>query len=1825
LRATERRTVGFQPQDAAIEPVTQLQGYDRNLGYERIAVSNTPMALRIDNITNLLARGERSAGNLQEVNRYYGRAQKEADDLFSVAAQNIMKGREDFQGILAAKSPQEVFAGMEASIQKQAQAIQQQMQQEQDPARQRRLAQLLAMEEDRVATLERMKQTTNPQELNRLLMYDAFTATRIDLSHKMMNERNPAEVRKMAEAEMNLHTVQRAPGFTRANYGMLLMRMGQYDPNRPDNAALRALQDAASVDPEMVPNPNSSDPKRQMGDPNFMRVASEITGMAPNNPRFAEVLRPIFNRDVNRSPAQTYDAGYSPTTVGDPRSTVRYSQVQNEGFVPTDNKVATNNAALLEQQRVTDQTQGATQLVGGKTPFQRARELTAAFPQTGLTPEVRRAYEATVLDSDKGVSPRVAELQGRLAQLEQRKNQVEQQVAALQTPEIKTLFQQSVQKVLAKTPAEQEQFKALQQQLGAATDKAQRDQILTQIGQISPEFVQAVRTLEEKIKPHQEQIQQIAQQIAQEGVALSEELVGEMNQSSATRMEYAEKLMKSEKPEDKELGKRLLVESIAKATPEMQQAFATAAQQLGLTEQDFQRIAANLPQAQGEIQRTADGSAVTPQGGAENSPAGLLMDRNRQAFDAAQDKKAALAQMQESFKKAITDTDSEISKFMQLSQAHAQLAAQMPAEDQAKFQKMQAAGTPPQEKQALQTELSTKYANMVQLETQMQALVPSGDPNQLLLNQFRARYEYARAANAAGDDATAKTVLSEGFSTLGKMAGVEKAAGLVQAKPEIAELATKLGVDSNALLRAAAAEAQTAPGQGAAGSLEKTLTDARTLIQSGKIDEAKKLYEQAIKIVDSSFNHEQNNAKIKAAQDALESGNLTVDQRIQKHEELAELFGAAWQAYNIRNQYAQILSHDAYRQNAAAEVAFKDAIVAADKVPVEAMKRQMQLLANDSGTFQTEFENATGERKQKIQKAQEFLTAFSGTLNGQALAQGGPAADVAWVNTQINARKALASFYVRLVVDKDEQGQPIMKADGNPRFTVDGSKVFKPEEAMKAIDEAKAKYKALHGVDLDADATKDPSLLILQKGIYDNSPAELQKKYSQVSRYFHESVAALPTLVAGVSTALLMSKFRPLRGMAGIAEGATATSAQSARLWGMSLLGGSAVASATHHTVMTQGFGRTDTTWGQSIAAGTGLTIGGVAALKSSNYFFRNATDDTTAAIFRNSTGKDMTFQGRLHTVDELTAMRGKAEFAGMTSQIDEAIRINQNNTAVLKKQFPNLDIKDANHFLRDLPKAGVSDSWVIGGNTIGANTRLGQAIKGNAGEYSVALRTPEYGATFGKHGGILLDPKRPDVIKAFKDAGYKVADTADGAVLEMKTVGEAVDVFKKLEAQPIVGFGGNSANSVARAAREQIARIESTGLAAEANIADNLATANLSANKGLIEFAYNGGVREAVQQFAYASKNGVTATMNNSGLARTGRFVSGFPGAASTGAVVGVGSEGYDALTGGEFSFTDAALKTAGTTALLWGGPKVVGGVRGVFRPLDSKVYGNLGVSTYGGGVAGGAALYAPSNYLPAWQQLAFERDSIDPSTGKPYELSLQSAFVTPMWKSSTDNIVFSSLLLGGLAAKPGQAFMAKAPWGNPMTAMGAMGAREEMGAVSYHGIKSVLNPVVNYGARPIHNFAVRPLSDYVARPVTNYLVRPVANYAVRPIYNYGGRQIGGGTLGLFTGSTWNAMGSKIGGEVGPALATGLAIKSFDTLVQTQNLWEGQKIIAPLERLNQPIVDDKLDPAAMQQQLAAAQEKQRKDAERRRAEQKQQQQQQQPQGENPDLTGGVR
>ncbi|MCC7528933.1 MAG: hypothetical protein IT342_10450, partial [Candidatus Melainabacteria bacterium] len=789
-----RRTVGFQPQDGA-DQRAQVAGYDRSLGYDRIAVGNTAMGQRIDNITNLLAMGERSAGNLQDVNRFYGRAQKEADDLFSVAAQNVMKGREDYRAILAAKSPEEVFQGVNQSIQKQAQALQLQLQQEQDPARQRRLTQLLAMEQDRALTLERMQSTKNPQELDRLLMYDAFSAQRIDLGQKMLNERDPNQVRLMAEAEMNLHTVQRAPGFTRANYGMLMMRMGQYDPNRPDNAALRALQDAASVDPEMIPNPNSADPARRMGDPNFMRVAADIARMRPDDPRFAQVMAPIFNRDINRSPAQTYATGDQTVNPN-----ARYAQVQDQPFQP-----GMDGTGNRDKTVVADRTQGVTALVNGKTPFQRVQELAQVANQQGLTPDIRKAYESCVLDSDKGTSPRVAELQTKLGELEQKQQQIAQQIDAIQKdPAIQTLVQQGMAKLKARPEAEQQQLKTLTEQLQKTQNKEEREQILAKIGQVCPEFVQVTRLLEEKLKPFTDQLQEIQTQ----GEALSNDLIGELNQSSATRMEYAEKLMKSEKPEDKALAKQLLIESVAKAKPEQREAFAKYAVQLGLTPQELQEGLAKIPpEVQNPAVQTGDPAQVVP-GTGERTGAGKLIDENKKAFDAAQDKKAKLAEMQGSFQKAIVDADKELADaettYNQLNAARAKALNDMPADDKAKLQKLLTEGTPTAEKEAIQKELAGKYASIDQMATQMQAI--QNGALDLALNKFEARYEFARASNLGGDDANSKKLMEDGIKTLTKDVGPEIAAKVLE-DPGVAELVKKYSVDANALMQAAVAEA----------------------------------------------------------------------------------------------------------------------------------------------------------------------------------------------------------------------------------------------------------------------------------------------------------------------------------------------------------------------------------------------------------------------------------------------------------------------------------------------------------------------------------------------------------------------------------------------------------------------------------------------------------------------------------------------------------------------------------------------------------------------------------------------------------------------------------------------------------------------------------------------------------------------------------------------------------------------------------------------------------------------------------------------------------
>lgn len=1621
LRTQDRRVVNFVPQDTAQERQQIAGSYDRSLGYDRIAVGNSTLSKRIDDITNLLAHGENTRSGAA-----YKQAWESADRLMVEAGQGIISSRPDYQGIANAKSPEDVLRIVEQSITRQQQALQQQRQQETDPARQRRLDQLLVMEQERAQNLRRMAETQDPAQRDRLLMYDAMSAERIDLSHKMMNETDANKVRQMAQAEMNLHTVQRAPGFTRANYGMLMMREG--DP-QAQQEGLMHMKNAAYFDPEMVPNPATG----RRGDANFMRVASEITGIRPDDPRFAQVLAPVFNIDANANPTEFYK-NYRPTQLAarpvekgayNPADNpaVRYAQTQEQPYYPG------GDGATRDQTRVADRPVEVP-LVNGKTPYQRVQELGQVYQQQGLTPELRQAYAAAIADSDKGISPRVATLQAEKAGLEQKATQLAQQIQAVQeSPEVKTLVQQGMAKLQARPEAERAQLKTLTDSLKTTQDPAQREKILAEIGKVCPEFVQVTKMLEEKLKPFTDQMQQLSQQAE----ALEGELVAEANQSSVTRMEYAEKLMKSQDPQDQAMGKQLLMEAVSKSKPEQRESFANYAKQLGLSDAELQRAA----QAAAPLEaQTQPGTTQNQQTG-ERSAAGKLIDQNKAAFDAAPDKKAALAQLQDSYKKAVADAEAEHAairtKQAELQTAIIKATEAMPAEDKAQLQKLEQATTPEAEKLQIQQAMQAKYPNIAQLADQLTSLAEPELDAALL--KFEAKYEYARAANQGGDAATSKAMMEAGLKGVLVDIGPELAPKVLE-DPGVAELVAAHKLNPTELFQQALTDAQQAGtnpgGDAGAGSLQEMLSKANLRMKNGDIAGAKQLYEQAIKLVDGSFNPEENNRKIKEAQDALESGkingrDMTVEERVQKHKEIEQYFGSAFLAYDIRAGYARVLAHPSYKQNAAAETAYKDAIAAADRVPVEAMKRQVGLIANDVGIVQTAYEQATGAKKNELEKNAAFLNDFVNSINGQGQGQG-PAADRAFMNAQINARKDLASFYVTLVTQVDANNQTIMKPDGTPAYIADSSQVFKPVEAMKAIDEAKAKYKALHGTDLDKEPGKDPTLALLAKGIYDNSPEELQRKYQNVNRMWDDAKASGLTLAAGIAVVALSMKFKPAARLLGAGTEVAAMSGGVRALeWGTALTLGSTAASGTRHLYMTQGLGRTDETWQRSFAYGTGLTLGAVGLYKVPQVWMRGFTAAKVEAniarvgagnlaqasddLVRWTAGSEHAIKAAASGEQSFvglrqleTAMTGLQKEKALLTGADDAAQLARltESEALLAKQIADSKLRTAVYNFGRKGKDMVDDFDVLMANAKPHERAayLEVFLKNKETQnqaFNISQNASKYAGLLEQNGLKVTD----DVAKVLESQGVNVLRAEGGAAsIELKTIDQLRDVLPKLaKANPRL-FGTTSeakALTNARAMLDDLATVPREmmvdGKLVATPLKSVLETASMS-NPGRVNL-----LKQLVPEASeIVGKTGRFAPVKQAFLDKQyGRMV-------------------YKAGEGTVLKAWDGATAPA----------RFVGGL---VRDPAKMTADNIGWYRSFAGATGGATFYAGNNYLPSWNRM-YGENTIDDKTGKPYEFNLTNTLLRPGWKSTTDNIFISSIALGGLAAKPGQMLVQQAPW---------------------------------------------------------------------------------------------------------------------------------------------------------------------------------------------------
>lgn len=210
-----------------------------------------------------------------------------------------------------------------------------------------------------------------------------------------------------------------------------------------------------------------------------------------------------------------------------------------------------------------------------KTPFQRLHDLRARAAKEGLKPEIKAAYEAAIDDSSEGTSARLPGLEKRLKGITTDLSAVDDEFRKLESNppmEIMDLVKQGKTVLAELTGEERNEFAELAQSLLAASGE-ERKEILEDLRRICPQFVEVIEKTEEAVTP----IVKKATKLNEEKADVEGQIIGERNQAAATRMEYAEQLLASPLADDKQEGRKLLLESVRRATPEDRHLFEAAA------------------------------------------------------------------------------------------------------------------------------------------------------------------------------------------------------------------------------------------------------------------------------------------------------------------------------------------------------------------------------------------------------------------------------------------------------------------------------------------------------------------------------------------------------------------------------------------------------------------------------------------------------------------------------------------------------------------------------------------------------------------------------------------------------------------------------------------------------------------------------------------------------------------------------------------------------------------------------------------------------------------------------------------------------------------------------------------------------------------------------------------------------------------------------------------------------------------------------------------------------------------------------------------------
>ncbi|MBS1955609.1 MAG: hypothetical protein JST89_15610 [Cyanobacteria bacterium SZAS-4] len=1044
----------------------------------------------------------------------------------------------------------------------------------------------------------------------------AVARERDNVRQMLQSQNLDAQTRRaLVQEDADLHTLQRAPGFARANFALLMIRNGdQY-------YGTQLLLEAQQKDPEMNQ------------DPNFQRHLKNAIDAAPRAQQ-----------------QQGYDQQQ--------QQQVPYDQRQQQQ-VPYDQRQQQQQPGDTQRQQVPqgDQTQQQNQRVSpldaqNRSPVEAVQQMfgTVTGPGT-MSPEVKQGFQQAIAAADAGQSPRMQALMQAEAQAAQAvrplADQALVQKVTAQDQAAQTLIQQM-------TPDKQQAAFQLYNALDKSSTPAERQQIQQQLVALNPGLQQILQNRDQIMGA--QNIQALMNFMQVENA-----LQAEKNQQAITRFTYGMALAKNG---DNEEAKKYIGDAIKlnnSTDPELK-AF-------------WQRTAASMgvPMDNTAPQTTTDqtGRQQQPQG--DQIPAGTaaaalqaVEQKFQQVVAQKGDVKAAYQQLTPEFVAAQQKADAEFTALVQQTQARdqqlqaaidakltpqvkaqlQQLSQQIDAEKAkltpdaiALYNKYQDPSTSEADRQAIHAQLGQKAPNLVKLgdqleqtvgkDTMMNIMTLAADHQKLqgaLMGRFLTRYYLADTAATAGDMQNAQAQLGAAFQTVPQ----EFQQAFAQ-KPDVQALAQKVGIDLTklpappdaVLAQAGGAAAPTdgrtqQPGQtgdrtqqpGAttdqSGNIaglnpenqglrpDQIMAKAQQALQQGGMTEAtKKQFQDAIKSADALYGPQDKQMTDQLIQ-VLQTGKkadgsaLSPQERVQAHQLVQQEFSRATLGMQYRMAYGSVLNQN--KQYASAEAVFKENVAVADKLPLASFQAELTQLGKDS------------QNPQIDRASQADLFTMMQSIQGS-----GTSKDDGLLYMPITTRKQAALFYVA-------------GADGS------GNGLVKPEQAAAMIDQATAKEKELYGVTDDKLKTFDPTLANMAKGIVPLLPENIRKQKQNADSFWSNAMvdggtAAVVLTLAGL-TASIVTKNPRIFGMLVEGEGAAAKLS----LTGYAAIGtaGLGLDIAGRHYVHQALTGENES-WGNSAIHGVaGLgAVGAIMGTRSAaaKFLFRGATPEAAAGRMLTETG----------------------------------------------------------------------------------------------------------------------------------------------------------------------------------------------------------------------------------------------------------------------------------------------------------------------------------------------------------------------------------------------------------------------------------------------------------------------------------------------------------------------------------------------------------------------------------------------------------------------------